>query len=219
MARPEWIEVGRVSRPHGVRGEVRILPSSDNPERFRTGSIVYARVERVGIAAPRPGEQIRLTIDSVRGSEDFPIVAFRQIAGREAAEALRGHVLEIPSSQLPELEEDEFYPFDLVGLEVRDPQGLRLGWVTDAVDTPAHALLAVVLDTTPQTSLESDAGQYVEPPVNPRREILIPFVREAVPIVAVPEGYLVIHPRFLVENEDRGEGEDRHTGLEPKNRE
>jgi 16S rRNA processing protein RimM len=169
------------------------MPSSDNPERFVPGSVFCARPERVGIAGARPREQVRLTIKSVRGADGFPIVAFVEVAGREAAEALRGHVLEIPSSQLPELDEDEYYPFDLIGLEARDLEGAVLGRVTDVVESPAHALLVV------------SSGPGVE--------IMIPFVLAAVPTVAVAEGFVVISPDFfgdadgLVEDDARGNTE------------
>jgi 16S rRNA processing protein RimM len=122
-------------------------------------------------------EQAGLTIETVRGDEDFPIVAFREISDRDQAEALRGYVLEILSSQLPELDEDEFYPFDLIGLEARDLSGSVLGKVTDAVESPAHAILIVSLDTG--------------------REALAPFVKAAVPRVEVAAGYLVVDPELI----------------------
>lgn len=177
MPRPEWIEVGRISRPHGVQGEVRIVPSSDNPDRFAPGAVVHARPGRLGVAGPRVREQVRLTVAGVRGDEDFPIVTFREIADREAAEGYRGYLLEVRCSQLPELDDDEYYPFDLVGLEVRGLDGTALGRVSDALDSPAHALLSLAL--------------------HDGREVLVPFVRAAVPTVVVSDGYVVVDPAFL----------------------
>ena len=176
-SRPEWIEVGRISRPHGVHGEVRIVTDSDNPERFSPGSVVHARPGRLGVAGPRQPEQIRLTIASLRGADDFPILAFTEVPDRDAAEALRGYVLEVRSSQLPDLGEDEFYPFDLEGLEVKDSAGERLGEVTEVVDSPAHAILIVSL---------ANGG-----------EGMVPFVQVAVPVVDVTSGYLVVDEAFL----------------------
>lgn len=189
MTRPEWIEVGRVSRAHGVRGEVRVLPESDNPERFLPGSVLHGRPGRRGVAGPRTEMQVRLTIESVRGDEDFPIVAFAGVSDRDAAEALRGYVLEIHSTELPELPDDEYYPFDLVGLEVRDSPGQVVGRVAEVVESPAHALLVV--------SLEQG------------REVMVPFVHEAVPAVVVREGYLVVDPRFLAQDTDHSEDSGR----------
>ncbi len=177
MTRPEWIEVGRISRPHGVHGEVRVVPSSDNPDRFLPGSVLHARPARGGLAGGRVQQHIELTVVSVRGEENYPILAFREIVDRDAAENFRGFVLEIHSSELPELEEDEYYPFDLVGLAVRDGRGVVVGRVVDVLESPAHPLLAV----------QTGGGA----------ESLVPFVAAAVPEVVLSEGYLVIADGFL----------------------
>jgi 16S rRNA processing protein RimM len=176
MPRPEWIEVGRISRPHGVHGEVRVALSSDNPERFVAGATLHARPGRTGVAGARPPEQVLLAIDSVRGNVDFPIVAFREIPDRGRAEAFSGYVLEILCDELPQLEDDEYYPFDLIGLEARDSAGSVLGRISDVLESPAHAILAV--------SLRSGG------------EVLVPFVLAAVPEVAVEAGYLVVDTEF-----------------------
>jgi 16S rRNA processing protein RimM len=172
MPRPEWIEVGRISRPHGVHGEVRVALDSDNPERFLPGAELHARPGRVGVAGTRLREQVVLTIDSVRGDDGFPIVAFEEISSRDKAEAFAGYILEVPVDDLPELDDDEFYHFDLIGLEARDPAGSVLGRVADVLDSAAHAILVVKLA----------AGG----------EALVPFVAIAVPTVALDEGYLAI---------------------------
>lgn len=177
MSRPEWIEVGRISRPHGVHGEVRVALSSDNPERFVPGATLHARPGRRGVAGPRLREQVRLTIGSVRGDDDFPIVAFEEIPDRGKAEAFGGYILEVSAQDLPELEEDEFYPFDLIGLEARDPSGSVLGRVTDALESPAHAILVIALP----------AGG----------EALVPFVQPAVPALDPNRGFLVVEPAFV----------------------
>ena len=153
------------------------MPASDNPERFVRGSVLHARPPRAGIAGPRLPEQVRLTVETVRGDGDFPIVGFQEVADRDTAEALRGYVLEVRSSQLPMLAEDEFYPFDLDGLQVRDMQGAVVGMVADVVESPAHAILVVSLEAGGET--------------------MIPFVRAAVPTVAVADGFLVVEPLFL----------------------
>ncbi len=177
MARPKWIEVGRVSRPHGVRGEVRIRPDSDNPERFVEGSILHARPARVPLAGKAVSANTRLTIATVRGEGAFPIVAFAEVGDRETAEGIRGYILEVPGEELPGLDDDEYYPFDLEGLSVRDESGTVVGRVTEVIDSPAHTLLAVALDSG--------------------RDALVPFVHAAVPTVCVAEGYLVVEARFL----------------------
>ena len=176
-SRPEWIEVGRISRAHGVAGEVRLTPDSDNPERFAPGSVLYGRPGRAGLAAPAEPERLRLTVESVRGDDAFPIVAFEEVTDRNRAEALSGYILEVPSAELPDLDDDEFYPFDLQGLEVRTPDGAVVGRVVEAVESPAHAILIVALS----------GG----------REVMLPFVEAAVPQVDVPAGFVTVEPGFL----------------------
>lgn len=174
-----------MSRAHGVHGEVRVVPSSDNPDRFAPGSVLYGRPGRSGVVGQRAGEDMKLTVETCRGGDAFPVVSFRGIHDRTAAEALRGYVLFIGGDQLPELEDDEYYPFDLVGLTVRGLTGSPRGVVVDAVESPAHALLVV--------RLAAEGSPAAQAP----REVLVPFVREAVPTVDVAQGYVVIDDAFL----------------------
>jgi 16S rRNA processing protein RimM len=167
-----------------------VTPASDNPERFSLGSVLFARPGRQGMAGRPFREKVRLTIGGVRGEGGFPIVGFTEVADRDGAEALRGYVLEVPASQLPELDDDEFYPFDLEGLEVRDPQGHVAGRVAEVIESPAHPILVISL-----ASGDED---------------LVPFVEAAVPAVDVGAGYLMVDAAFLAgrEGEDeRGRGD------------
>lgn len=176
MARPEWIEVGRVSRAHGVGGEVRVVVTSDNPDRVVVGAVFRAMRERPGLRHTEDSEPTTLEIECVRGMEGRPIVAFVGIGTREAAENLRGLVLQVHASDLPELDEGEFYSFDLEGLEVRavDRDGV-VGRVTEVLESPAHDLLAVRLQ---------EGG-----------ELLVPFTLEIVPVVDMDEGFVVVDLR------------------------
>ncbi len=155
---------------------------------------MFARPQRLGMARPRSGERIALTVESIRGTVDFPIVAFEQVDTREAAEALRGYVLEVEGSQLPELTPDEFYPFDLIGLNVRTPDGAEVGSISDVVESPAHALLVVGLRADPESG--SADG----------REVLVPFVEAAVPAVDLETGWVEIVARYLFEAEEIADG-------------
>jgi len=106
-----------------------------------------------------------------------PILAFREIESREAAESLRGHILEVQAAELPSLGDDEFYPFDLEGLVVQDDKGRVVGRVVEVVDSPAHGLLSVGLES----------GE----------KVLVPFVSAAIPLVEVEKGSLVAKGDFL----------------------
>jgi 16S rRNA processing protein RimM len=172
VGRPDWIEVGRVVRAHGVRGEVRVAPSTDNPDRFIAGSRVFLRPR--GAAA---GEDRRpLVVAGIRGDAAFPIVEFAGVVGRDEADRLRGGVLEIPAEELADLDEDEFYAFDLEGLEARTPAGTRLGLVKELLEAPANDVLVLTLES----------GE----------ELLVPFIEQAVTEVKLEQGFLVVHEDF-----------------------
>src|SRR5262245_49001416 len=156
--------VGRIGKPHGVRGEVTVDVRTDDPDaRFATGSSLRTD----------PAERGPLTVAAVHPRSGGLVVAFEGVGSREAAEALRGTVLVVDSAELPTIEDaDEWYDHQIVGLAAVDRAGGALGEVADVVHAPASDLLVV-----------RDADG---------REHLVPFVRELVPAVDVPGGRVVI---------------------------
>jgi len=122
--------VGKVTRAHGLSGEVSVIVLSSRPERFVPDSIVYA-------------EDRMLTVDSVRSHQDRLLVRFREVSDRSSAEDLRGIVL--TASPLGETGEDEIWVHEVVGAEVHEVSGCRVGSVVAVEANPAHDLL--VLDT------------------------------------------------------------------------
>jgi 16S rRNA processing protein RimM len=158
--------VGRIGKPHGVRGEVTVDVRTDDPDtRFATGSSVRTD----------PAERGPLTIVAVHPRSGGLVLTLEGVESREAAEALRGTVLVVDSAELPEIEDaDEWYDHQLVGLSAVDLAGAALGEVADVVHAPASDLLVV-----------RDADG---------REHLVPFVRELVPAVDVPGGRVVVDP-------------------------
>ena len=120
------IEVGRVVKPHGVRGEVAVHLLTDRPEvRFADGAEVLLDGEPVEVASGRPHQGRWL-------------VRFQGVADRGAAEGLRGAVLSAPP--LPGDEQTEtFWVHELVGLQVVDEDGADVGEVVDHVELPPAA--------------------------------------------------------------------------------
>ena len=171
MSLPEWIEVGRVSRAHGVRGDVRVTLSTDNPDRFVKGAVLHGVPSRPGLRQAESG-RVTLEIESIKGMADSPIVKFAGVDDRTQAEGFRGWVLQVPLSELPALEDGEFYSFELEGLEARSLDGTVVGVVREVLESPAHDLLAIEL---------SSGG-----------EMLAPFIHEFVPVVEVESGYVTV---------------------------
>lgn len=126
--RPERIVLGRIGRPHGLDGSVRLEGHG--------GAVPLS----AGMDVEVGGEPARL--DSVKGTGERPIVRVSLAGDRESAEALRGRDVAIPADRLPEPAEDEWYHVDLVGC--RALVGERdLGEVADVLSYPANDVLVV----------------------------------------------------------------------------
>jgi 16S rRNA processing protein RimM len=165
------VVVGRVGKPHGLRGEVTVDVRTDEPERrFAVGATLRAEPPR-GSANPLRA----LTVASTRWHQGVLLAGFEELPDRDAAESARGTVLHatIPVDSSPD-DPEEFYAHQLVGLAAYDLDGTHLGEVT-ALTTGAQDLLTVhTLDG---------------------RDALVPFVAALVPEVDVPGGRLVIADR------------------------
>ena len=115
----DLVEIGTLARPHGIRGEIRVNYYADSLELLR-GDVVYLQA---GNKPPR-----KMEIDTVRMHQGTPLIRFVEAPDRTAAEFLRGQTLLIPESALPELDEDEVYLHDMLGLSVvLDATGQKLG--------------------------------------------------------------------------------------------
>jgi 16S rRNA processing protein RimM len=139
-APPARLVVGRVVKPHGVRGEVVVELLSDAPGRFEPGAELAAGDPEAGTVS-RP-----LTIAAARRHQGRLLVTFEGLDDRDEVEPLRGELLTIPFSAARQLGPDEFWPHQLTGLAVVDHAGAVVGSVTDVVPGAAHDLLQVSLD-------------------------------------------------------------------------
>jgi 16S rRNA processing protein RimM len=118
-----WIEVAVIGAPHGIRGEVRVRTLTGEPEGFARYGPLYieGRVAPLEIAALAPYR------------DGLFVVRFAGISDRSAAETLKGLTLRVPRQRLPDLEDDEYYYADLIGLAVFSQQGALIGEVV-AID-------------------------------------------------------------------------------------
>ena len=162
--------VGRIGRPHGIRGEVVIGVRTDEPDlRFTVGATLGS-----GPTSDGDNPSGRLTVASARWHSGQLLVAFAGITDRTAAGELTGRWLSVDSGQLPAIPDpDEFRDHELIGLSVRTSAGEAVGVVTDVLHYGQDLLV-------------------VRPPDG--REHLVPFVKAIVPEVDVAAGLLVIDP-------------------------
>lgn len=156
----DLVLVGYISGAYGLNGWVRVRPYSadadallnaktwwlDKPE-FRDVAMMQSKIHSGDVVAQLMG-----------------------VAGRDAAEALKGAAVQIPRSHFPALSDNEFYWVDLIGLEVENLQAEHLGRVSDMMDNGAHPILRVAV---PQATEAADDAKAVQ-------ELLIPFVEQFV---------------------------------------
>lgn len=131
---PETVAVGRVLRPHGVRGEVAVEVLSDVPARFRKGS----RLRGIRDGAP----PVDLTVAAGRVHKTGAVVRFEGCEDRDQAEALRGLDLEVPRAEVPKAPRGTYYQYELLGCLCRDGED-ELGRVVEVVEDGGGVMLIV----------------------------------------------------------------------------
>ena len=160
--------VGRITRPHGVRGELTVEVRTDDPGlRLAAGAVL----------ATDPAAAGPLTVTRARWHSGKLLLSFAGIADRDAADELRGTLLVVDSAELEDIEDpDEFRDHQLIGLAVIGPDGEQVGEVSDVLHHGQDLLVV--------TGTGNRAGV----------EIMVPFVTELVPEVDLEGGRVVINP-------------------------
>ncbi|MBD2459818.1 ribosome maturation factor RimM [Oscillatoria sp. FACHB-1407] len=168
-----WIEIGRIVSVQGLKGELRVYPDSDFPERFEQPGKRW--LLRSPTATPEPVELVSGRYLTGKG---LFVVKLAGIDDRNQAEALRDCALLVPESDRPMLEEDEFHVLDLIDLQVFDQAtGTLVGTVTDVIPA-GNDLLEVKLDQ----------------PQGKSSTVLVPFVKAIVPVVDLEHRRIEITP-------------------------
>ncbi|HXW46584.1 MAG TPA: ribosome maturation factor RimM [Streptosporangiaceae bacterium] len=160
--------VGRITRPHGVRGELAVEVRTDDPElRLAAGAVL----------ATEPAAAGPLTVTRARWHSGRLLLSFAGIADRDAADQLRGTLLVVDSGELEDIDDpDEFRDHQLIGLTVVGTDGTVVGEVSDILHYGQDLLVV--------TGTGERAGA----------EIMIPFVAEMVPEVDLEGRRVVVDP-------------------------
>ena len=122
---PDHVAVGRILSPHGLRGEMKVEPLTARPEYFTAGRSLW-----IGESA--------YEVEASRRQRGIVILKLSDVASVDSAGALRGCLLSLPESELAPLPEDEYYAHQIIGLEVYDTGGTRLGKVIDLFPTGSN---------------------------------------------------------------------------------
>ena len=133
------VAVGRITRAHGVQGELAVLVISEVPGRFADGETVWLEDGRT------------LTVESSRPHKDRLLVRFREVQTREQAEALQRALLVVPESLSPELPEGSWWDHRIVGCAIETDTGRALGTVHDVIHTAANDVWSAVDDDGTET--------------------------------------------------------------------
>lgn len=171
--KPEYLLLGEVLRPHGVRGELRIRVMTDYPERI-------AKLKTVFLAESPKAEKVTpYQVHGMRMNKGFGLLQLREITNRDQAERLRGLFVLVDIANAVPLEEGEFYLYQLIGLKVVTSLGETLGTLTEVLETGANDVYIV------------DSPQH--------GEILIPVIPETIVATNIDEGVLIVNlPEGLI---------------------
>ena len=160
---PDGLVVGVIKTPHGVRGEVRVDPRSDVPGRFSVGAVLQCD----GLGP--------LTIRTIRGTAQAPIVLFDGYASRPDAEPLRGRPLRVSVEQARQATKGSYLWADLVGLRAETPAGEPIGNVSEVIRAGETDVLVVT---------RAQGG-----------ELLLPAIASVVREVDLARGRVVVAPQ------------------------
>jgi 16S rRNA processing protein RimM len=183
MTQPEneWLEIGKIVGVQGLKGEVRVYPNTDFPERFEQPGTRW--LLRPGGTQPEP---IDLKAGRYLDGKGLYVVRFAGIGDRAQAEALRDSRILVPEGDRPLLEEGEFHVSDLLGLEVYDQATQQLIGIVTQVFAAGNDLLEVERAALPD--------QPGEPQSDKLQKVLIPFVEAIVPFVDLKQRRIEITP-------------------------
>lgn len=169
----EFIAIGKILNTQGNRGAVRILPLTDFPERFK-------KLSRVNVFIK--GARLEMNVEEAACRQKYIIIKFKEITDMNAAEGLKGGILKITRQELFPLPEGSYYIFEIVGLDVYDSGGERLGKITEVLQTGANDVYIVETGGKP---------------------LLIPALKQVVKEIDLPGRRMVVDlPEGLTDHEN-----------------
>ena len=160
----KMFQVGIITSTHGVHGEVKVFPTTDDVRRFK-------RLKEVILDTGK--EQITLEVEGVKFSKQLVILKFKGIDNINDVEKYRQKSLYVTRENAVRLRRDEYFIADLMGLRVRDEDGAEIGVLREVMETGANDVYVIDLDDG--------------------RELLLPAIKECVLNVDVEAGFVQIH--------------------------
>lgn len=160
----EYLRVGVISNTHGVRGEVKIFPTTDDIRRFK-------KLRECMIDTGK--EKIPVEVENCKFFKQTPILKFKSIDQLNDVERFKGKDLLVHRKHAVKLQKNEFFIADLIGLKVESDEGMNLGILTDVLQTGANDVYVVKM---------ADGN-----------EVLIPYIEQCIPEIHPETGKLTVH--------------------------
>lgn len=158
------LQVGVITSTHGIKGEVKVFPTTNDAERFRKLKKV---ILDTGI------EKIDMEIEGVKFFKQFVIVKFKGIDSIDEIEKYKGKSLFVTREDAVKCKKDEYYIADLIGIEVVEESGSPFGKLKDVMETGANDVYIIEM--------------------NDGREVLLPAIRQCILDINIEKGIMTIH--------------------------
>lgn len=165
----EWYNVGRIVNTHGIKGEVRVISTTDFED------IRFAPGNRLAVFKKGDKKPTWVTIESARRHKNFILLTFEGLQNINLVEQFKEGLLKVTKDQLEEdeLAENEYYYFEIIGCEVFSEEGEKLGTITDIIETGAN-----------------DVWELKNP--NGKKHY-IPYIEDVVKEIDIDEKKIIIH--------------------------
>lgn len=160
----QFLRVGVISSTHGIRGEVKVFPTTDDVKRFK-------KLKNVILDTGR--EHLNLEVEGVKFFKQFVILKFKGIDNINDIEKYKGKDLLVDRANAVKLRKDEYFVVDLIGLEVFTEDGEKFGTMKDVLETGANDV-------------------YIIDSLN-HGEVLIPAIKQCVLDIDIEANKMVIH--------------------------
>jgi 16S rRNA processing protein RimM len=163
-----WYNVGKLVNTHGIRGEVRVISTTDfADERYKVGNSLFLFMDN-------KKEPIELKVASHRNHKNFDLLTFEGYHNVNQVEGFKGGILKIPESQLTPLDDNEFYFHEIIGCEVFTISGEEIGKIKEILTPGANDVWVI----------KGKSG----------KEILIPYIEQVVKQIDITNKKILIEP-------------------------
>ena len=177
----DLLQVGVITTTHGIRGEVKVYPTTDEPRRFEVLDSVLLDTGK---------ELCQLDIERVRYFKNLVILKFKDVDNINDIEPYKGKSLYVPREMALPLGEDEYYIGDLIGMEVFLEDGSSFGTLKDVMETGANDVYVVSTDEGKEVLLPANDVYVIR---TTEREVLVPAIKDCIKEVDVENNKMVIH--------------------------